>query len=669
MSFLNPSFLWALGVLLIPVIIHLFNFRRYKKVSFSNVEMLKQIETESRKSRQVKRWLILASRMLALAALVFAFAQPFIPNQADLGDNQLKTVYLDNSLSMTGEGEEGILFEAAKNAARTLILSFPPESKFQVLSNEVSPGDQKLLSRDRAIEQIDDLEITSDANDLSSVVERAQRLSSSLAFDGQRFYVFGDFQKNGNAAKIKSDSNQVFHLVPISSAQTQNLSIDTAWLSEPVSKVGSPIQLNVKVSNNGKEDVESATISLSINGNQQGAESFSVQGESAVTLDMDFSTNETGWIDGKLSVNDYPITFDNDYYFSLDVKELIRVLVISEQEQHPFLKIFANDPGFALQTQDPRRLQYGSLKDFDFIIVDEIKEISSGLAQELSKFSNSGGSLLIIPSTDQSNYQNIQESIGLPVFNNVNTVDLSIDNQGLRHKLFQGVYKEIPANALLPKVKRYYTSGAAPIGFEKILGLKNGDVILGQKQNGKGLVYQLHIPLNEDWSSFAEHEVFVAAVLKMAFSKAVEDQIAYTLNSRAPIDIDAEASEQGFVLKKDEQEIIVEQGAVSGQVKVWLNSEITEPGIYSLRKMNSENELRKLGLNQDRAESIQEFNDEESLKDMLEPAKSEILSSSASALKQAAAFGGKGKPLWKHFIILCLIFLLIEILLLRFIKS
>jgi uncharacterized membrane protein len=79
MNFQNPTFLWALLLLAIPLIIHLYNFRQYKKVVFSNLAMLKEIQTQSSKTRQIKKWLILASRMLALAALILAFALPFIP--------------------------------------------------------------------------------------------------------------------------------------------------------------------------------------------------------------------------------------------------------------------------------------------------------------------------------------------------------------------------------------------------------------------------------------------------------------------------------------------------------------------------------------------------------------------------------------------------------------
>jgi hypothetical protein len=79
MIFLYPSVLFFLLALAIPIIIHLFNFRRYKKIYFSNVAFLKNIQTESEKKSKLKHLLVLLSRLLAFAALIVAFSQPYIP--------------------------------------------------------------------------------------------------------------------------------------------------------------------------------------------------------------------------------------------------------------------------------------------------------------------------------------------------------------------------------------------------------------------------------------------------------------------------------------------------------------------------------------------------------------------------------------------------------------
>ena len=77
MNFLYPNFLWAISLIAIPIAIHLFNFRKYKKVYFSDISLLKNVNTQTKKQSKLKHILVLISRILALTCLVFAFSYPY----------------------------------------------------------------------------------------------------------------------------------------------------------------------------------------------------------------------------------------------------------------------------------------------------------------------------------------------------------------------------------------------------------------------------------------------------------------------------------------------------------------------------------------------------------------------------------------------------------------
>ena len=79
MQFVNPLFLFGLFAIAIPVIIHLFNFRKFQKVYFTNVDFIEELKQQTQKQSQLKHLLVLLLRILAIASLVFAFAQPYIP--------------------------------------------------------------------------------------------------------------------------------------------------------------------------------------------------------------------------------------------------------------------------------------------------------------------------------------------------------------------------------------------------------------------------------------------------------------------------------------------------------------------------------------------------------------------------------------------------------------
>ena len=113
MLFKHPELLYALFLLLIPIIVHLFQLRRFQKVAFTNVAFLKKVTIQTRKSSQLKKWLTLLMRLLAMAFLILAFAQPFTANQTALNTKKETVLYIDNSFSMEAKGDKGPLLQRA----------------------------------------------------------------------------------------------------------------------------------------------------------------------------------------------------------------------------------------------------------------------------------------------------------------------------------------------------------------------------------------------------------------------------------------------------------------------------------------------------------------------------------------------------------------------------
>jgi hypothetical protein len=667
MSFQNPSFLWALFAVAIPLIIHLFNFRKYKKVIFSNVQMLKQIQTESRKTRQIKKWLVLLARMLAIACLVLAFALPFIPSGVAEKGRNLVSVYLDNSQSMNAEGENGQLFENGKNVVRQLLQNLPAESEVQFLDNGLSPYSSRLQSPANAIKLVDDMEMSFQPNNLNAVVQKANNKFISEGFASQQFFAVSDFQKEGIAAATNLDSAVNLYLVRLKSSVLQNLSVDSAWLAEPVSRPGEPVKLRVKVTNNGSQDVESAALTLKINGVQQGVESFTIAAKSQAEMDMAFTPSEMGWVAGELSLDDVPVVFDNNYYFSVHIKKSLKVLQVGASS-NSITKIFSNDPTFNLTSASASSIDFGGLATYDFIILNQLTEISSGLAEQLKQFAEKGGAICVIPPDTKPAYQALESALNLPSYQAIQNQDLSITNSDLKHPFFKGVYKSIPENMILPKVTKSYKLSKSSAS-QAILSLKNGDNILTKTNAGQGVVYQFTVSPASTFSNLPQHELFVLAMLKMAFSKSAKQQLAYSLYTNQAIDVQYySGSEATLSLTKGENKILVESSAGGGSLRYWLNENVKDAGVYSVTNKNGE-ELAKVALNYSRQESNQTFSTDDELKQQFKSNKLEILNDSPSSIKQASESVATGKPLWKLFIILSLIFLLIEILLLRFLKS
>ena len=162
MQFLFPAFLFALAALAIPVIIHLFHFRRFRTVYFTNVRFLREVKEETSNRRKIRDLLVLLARCLAVALLVLAFAQPFLPRNTEgvKKGEQAVSIYIDNSFSMNALSKDLSLLEKAKQKAHEIVQAYANNDKFQVLTSDFEGRHQRLVSKEEAMTFIDEVKIT-----------------------------------------------------------------------------------------------------------------------------------------------------------------------------------------------------------------------------------------------------------------------------------------------------------------------------------------------------------------------------------------------------------------------------------------------------------------------------------------------------------------------------
>ena len=98
MQFKHPELLYALFLLVIPIFIHLFQLRRFKKLEFSNLDFLKRVRIKTRKSSQLKKWLLLLTRMAIFSCIILAFSQPFSASKSALKNDKELVQFLSNKI-------------------------------------------------------------------------------------------------------------------------------------------------------------------------------------------------------------------------------------------------------------------------------------------------------------------------------------------------------------------------------------------------------------------------------------------------------------------------------------------------------------------------------------------------------------------------------------------
>ncbi|MEM9144190.1 MAG: BatA domain-containing protein, partial [Bacteroidota bacterium] len=225
MQFTYPELLWALIALLIPILVHLFQLRRFKKTPFTNVKLLQRVVAKSRKSSVLKKWLLLCTRMLLLAALVLAFAQPFIPRKNALSKKET-VIYLDDSFSMQLKKDGVSLLD---QAIQELIQAIPSEEPFTLFTNA------QVYERVRLKEVQNDwlaLPYTAKQLNLDEIRLKAQSFFGQSEEMIKNLIVLSDFQERIAAKDSDSLAGMREHRVRLRPDNLTNVSLDSIFVSD-----------------------------------------------------------------------------------------------------------------------------------------------------------------------------------------------------------------------------------------------------------------------------------------------------------------------------------------------------------------------------------------------------------------------------------------------------
>ena len=668
MSFLYPNMLFGLFALAIPIIIHLFNFRRHKIVYFSNTATLKTIEQENAKTKKLKYIIALIMRMLFIAGLVFAFAYPYNPEQklkTDDADN-LVAVYIDNSMSMHSQSSEISLIEDARSSARALVSNISPSQRFVLLTNSRQLDNEYPMNQDEMLMSIDAMQTEASPLMFNDLYENLQMIMKRNGFKSASLFMYSDFQENMmNMDGLVADSAIQIVAMPLKSDYQQNIYIDTVWLSSPVLQTGLANEVNVRVVNESAKDVKGLPVYLEIAGSSVAFTTVDIPANSKNEVSMQFVLNESGEKDATVSINDYPITFDDTYNFVLNVRPVIKIVELSTGTGDLAIQtLFENDSLFDYHYVDPRRIDQQYLTDCQMIIVDGDANLNETMWQTIIDFANDGGSVVMFPSENSDN-SNISE------FSNDT---LSISHIASQHEFFSDIFVNIPNNADLPNVYKHVQIDKKRFSNTMtLISLQNGTSFFTLSKIGSGNIFNFASQLGKDWTNFADNSLFVPIMYKIAMLGGQMNRLSYTLGVDKDITInDLTAFSEGDIRIRDDKgnfEMIPMVEMRNNRALIRLYDELPGAGFYTINK--GDEIIETTAWNENRKESKMKFLDREEVDKLLKDNGLNVLAvmkADEIHSNDVMEMMVRRSMLWKSFILLSLITMLIEILVLRFWK-
>lgn len=675
MQFAFPLFLIALATILIPVIIHLFYFQRYRTEYFSNVRFLKEVVEEKQTRSRLRNILVLLSRIFFIIFLVLAFAQPFLRNTAAAENEKADFVslYIDNSYSMAGLSSETPVFQVAINKAKEIIRSYPEGTSFQILTNQLNPASRRVVDQDLALGLVDEIEMDAETANFSFIYEFVRRTADRQNARAHMFWL-SDFQQNSMAELIEVDSALTLFPVPVQPLELRNISIDSCWFESPVPEANQENQMYIKLTNYGTAPAESRIV---------WREKEEVKPVSIVELDPGQSIIDTIGVQlvGEesrsltLEVTDHPVTFDNRYHLQLNSKRKLRMLIIDQggSPNRYLQSAFEQQASVEKKFVPVDRLVYSEFDQQDLIILDDLPTINSGLASNLIRFLEGGGNVLLFPgpsgtigTTNDFLRNAAQVSLG-------EWMQVDMEAMGINYEdfVFEDVFEHRQTQITLPSVKGYYTLASGNRSAStNLIRLRNGDPFIDKIFAGNGLLYLSTAPLDSRWNTLGNHaDIFIPMLYRMALSRAQTNQLAYFIGRDQTIQIksEEELTSETIQIRQGDYEFIPSFQQSGDLVQVMIYDQIQNPGFYQITE--GDRVIAEFAMNNSREESDISLWSPQELRTRLTGNTVFMNTEQMASLGQFIQEFDRGKTFWKYCLIFALVFLILESLLLRFLKN
>lgn len=687
MNFLFPSFLWGLLAVAVPIAIHLFNFRRTKKIYFSNVAFLQSADIQTSSFRRLKHLLILAARVLMIICIVIAFAQPFIPAKDENGfsSNGATSLYLDNSFSMQNEKDNARYLDVAVNRLNEVLGLLRNSGHIQLLTNNFSSDEQAFQSSDKIRDRLTMVQPSPVGRTLDQIFRRQLKaLDNQNSRSNRQLFWVSDFQQStaGDLSKIKPDSTLKLFIVPVQAETDKNLYVDSVWLNTPFLREFQNNILHVKIKNSGNSPFQNQVIKLNIGGEQISSASVNIEARSSETASFNFSVKGQGIQKGHITFDDYPVTFDNDYYFVLNASPKIKIFHLTENPSlNDFVgNVFANDSIFQVSRLNIRNLDPGVLGEADLIVMEGIEKPAGSVGATLQSFLKKGGCLMVIPpaNPDFGQYNAWLAENGVQLYSaDVESGVLPLKTPDRKIPFFSDVFEASVQNdnltdmpVVLP-IWRWNKAGV-PLLFSR-----DDYPYLSRLSSGMGDLFLLGAPLQTDFGNFAQHALFVPVMYKIAAMSVRAAKLGFTFNDPA-VDLEVNAKTGNnpiYTLRKDDLELIPVQRLSGNRLTIELpgnehlpEGRVLEPGFYDVVSEN--NIVQTIAVNYSKTESELKFYTAEELRNQW-AGNSNIHVFDAvddNDFLRGLESQHLGISLWKYFLMAALLFLLVEIILIRFVK-
>ena len=694
MIFLNPAVLLGLIAASIPVLIHLLNLRKLKKVDFSTLAFLKELQKNKIRKIKIKQLLLLALRVMTILFLVMAFARPTLKGISIGGTSSAaKTTavfILDNTFSMSVVDNNGSYLNQAKETINELLnqLQEGDEAALILLSNQ--PNEQSIGNEIKPTSNLSDFKKQVDAVDRSyysgnlndAIVEAAKVLSQSKNFN-KEIYLLSDFQQGriyeqsslSDLSEILNDKVKLYTF-DYSGKEVFNVGIGKLKVNTQIFEKDKPISFSITATNYSSSPAENTVVSLFVNNERVAQQSINLEPGETKILTMESPAKSTGYNDAFAEIEDDGILQDNKRFTSFYIPHEVPVAVFTEENKD------AQFVNLALTAGEDKALKItvkniNQISSFDLTQFDVLFLIGTGNLNDYTKiksYVDNGGGLFLMPGAKSTleDFKKFTSELKLPqpeeTIGKINTIGnaVTFENVDFNHPVFQNIFSKEKKKIESPDVYFHYKITTEGKG-KNIISLIDGSSFLSEYKIGKGKVFILNTAPVLSWSNFPLKSIFVPLINKSAFYLASKNRTEdeYLIGDNVVINVSNQSLPQIKIEKPDKsEEYIILKDQNNPNFVTYFNTSL--PGDYHV--FSGEMIIDDFSVNTDPLESVTKYITDNEFKDYLNKInfkghyiRVDKRDDPAKIILQSRF----GSELWKYFLFIALILALLEMMVSR----
>ncbi|HEU4929544.1 MAG TPA: BatA domain-containing protein, partial [Candidatus Krumholzibacteria bacterium] len=415
---MNLAFLVGLVAAAVPIVIHLLNRRRVKRVKFSSLEFLDEVNKQRMRRINLRRILILVLRTLAVLALVFAFARPTLRSGLLFAGSAPKNVVvcLDASYSMGAAMETGTAFDAAKDIANNIVDEASGSDMINVV--RFSKTAEALLeqgTRNKGVVKgtIDRIALSSETTSIRAGIERALDLIEKSDVDGGEIYVVSDFRANDDSSFVdesKLPTDVRLYFIPVYEDEVDNVSIDRVGVPRKLMRRAEVVKISVTATNHSPETDANVPLEIVVDGDRKAEQVVELSPGATQTVTFPLSLAEPGRYHGRVAKNHDRLPADDDRFFLIEVSNTIPVTVLTGRRRTTsaasgvpsvfYVEKALNPRGtaegeFSVRVTDQRDLNTSSLPRSGVLVWTDPQDLEPNRMALVERHVMRGGGLLV----------------------------------------------------------------------------------------------------------------------------------------------------------------------------------------------------------------------------------------------------------------------------------